>query len=518
MAVARDDLTPAGLLDAANVVVRRRRLLEVDELDVALAWADVHSGDAPGGLVAFGGDGTPWVQDHCLGELALARSMGVAATSNAIADALDLRHRLPLTWAAMRTGVIDAWVPRRVAKMSRHLPFDRVGVVDRAVARMVGREAAGRILAVAEAKIIEADPGLHQRRVEEEQRRRYVSQGRVDEYGLRTFIARIDAADAVWLEATVSRVAEILTPLHEGLDAQEVRAIAFGHLARPAELLMLLLEHLDPDDDLLAGMGNLPDHATNTDSTSGTDPDTDTDAGDQSELESEPVSEEGEGEGVLNRAMALPAAALAALQAANWSTMAPRAVLYVHLHETALHGTDAVARVEGLGPVTSSQLRVLLAGARVSVKPVIDLADRIRSTAYEHPEALKERVHLITGGDYWPWATSTSRNVDFDHVTPYDRDGPPGQTGTHNSGPLGRRHHRWKTHAGFRAVQVGVGEYVWTTPHGLCFLVDHAGSRSIDPRAAAVLINAPAWVSEQEYPPPVDPGPFWELDDHRAVA
>ena len=74
--------------------------------------------------------------------------------------------------------------------------------------------------------------------------------------------------------------------------------------------------------------------------------------------------------------------------------------------------------------------------------------------------------------------------MDYDHPTPYvllDHGGPPGQTGTHNSGPLGRRHHKWKTHAGYRSRQSGAGRYVWTTPNGLAFIVDHTGSRPIDP-------------------------------------
>ena len=103
-------------------------------------------------------------------------------------------------------------------------------------------------------------------------------------------------------------------------------------------------------------------------------------------------------------------------------------------------------------------------------------------------------MHLITGGDYWPWATSTSRGVDYDHPTPYvllDHGGPPAQTGTHNSGPLGRRHHKWKTHAGYRSRQSGQGRYVWTTPHGLAFLVDHTGARAVDPDQAQAILDAP---------------------------
>ena len=446
------DLDPAGLLAAASEAVRARRLAEVRDLQVLAQWAALHSSDPThprDRLVQLGGDGTPPVQDLSLGEIALARGTGVMATDNATADTLDLIYRLPQTWERCLTGEVDLFVARRVAKLSRHLPADRVGIVDRAVARMIGRESGGRVLAVAEAKIIEADPALHDERVEAERRRRYVSSSRTDEYGLRTVIARVEAGDAVWVDATVTRVAEIITPRHPDASADEVRSIAFGWLARPAELLTLLLEHRDP----------------------------------QEELDVEP-----------SRATAFPTDLLDALRTADLTPLAPKTVLYVHLHEAAIHGTSAVARVEGLGPVTLTGLHALLARTHLVVKPVIDLSDRVRSTAYEHPESLKERVHLVTGGDYWPYATSTSRNVDYDHPIPFRDTGPPGQTGTHNSGPLGRRHHRWKTHAGYRARQCGQGRYVWLTPHGLGMLVDHRGTRPISDKHARMILEAPVGV------------------------
>ena len=469
------DLDAAGLLAASALAVRDRRLAEVRDLALVAQWAVLHSSDptlGPEGeiarrvgdvLVQVGGEGTPAVQDFCLGEIALARGTGVTATTNALADVLDLQHRLPETWRVLCAGEADVFIARRVARMSRHLPASRVGVVDTAVARIIAHEAGGRVLAVAEGKIVEADPALHDERVDAERRRRYVATGRTDEFGLRTVIARIEAGDASWIEATVSRVAEILAPTHPTASADEVRALAFGHLARPAELLQLLLEHCDPEADGTESDGAEPDEAES--------------AGPE-----------------LSRAVALPADLLGALRAADLSRLAPRAVLHVHLHEVALTGVDAVARVEGLGPVTLSTLSGLLGRTRLTVRPVLDLASRLRTTAYEHPESLKEQVHLTTNGDYWPFAVSTSRRVDHDHPTPYDRDGPPGQTGSHNSGPLGRRHHRWKTHAGFRSRQCGAGRYVWITPHGLSFLVDHRGTRRIDRAQAEAIYGAPPGV------------------------
>jgi hypothetical protein len=201
------ELDATGLLAAASEAVRERRLAEVHDLQVLAQWAAVHSTDPTEGpdgaqarrlgdvLVPLGGEGTPGVQDFCLGEIALARGTGV--TANALADVLDLQHRLPATWAIVRSGEAEVFIARRVARLTRHLPADRVGVVDTAVARIIAHEAGGRVLAVTEGKIIEADPALHDERVEAEKARRYVTSGRTDEYGLRTVIARIEAGDAV---------------------------------------------------------------------------------------------------------------------------------------------------------------------------------------------------------------------------------------------------------------------------------------------------------------------------------
>ena len=131
------DLDPHGLLAASRSAVRARRLAEVRDLGLLAQWAAVHSADPTAGpegararrvgdvLVELGGEGTPRVQDFCLGEIALARGAGVTATSNLLADVLDLQHRLPLTWAVTRRGECEPWVARRVARLSRHLPADK---------------------------------------------------------------------------------------------------------------------------------------------------------------------------------------------------------------------------------------------------------------------------------------------------------------------------------------------------------------------------------------------------------
>jgi hypothetical protein len=479
MARPIEELDATATLAAVSSTLRWRRAAEVEDLRLAQHWADLHADD-PGAarkaaglpircfedrLVAVGGPGGPRVRESAVAELAIAREIHPLAASRLLGDALDLRHRLPRTWSVVQGLAAEVWLARRVATLTRGLAPDRVALVDAAVAEAIGSESPARVLELTRAKVIEADPETHQAAVEAEKRRRYVALGRTDEHGLRHLVARVTAGDAAWIDATVDRVADILAARHrEQPDPtrpgptqpvptrDELRATAMGWLARPAELLRLLLEHSD---------------------VASTNDDADDDREDRS------------------RATAFPTDLLGALRALDPAKVRPPVVVYVHLHEAAVTGaTSGVARVEGLGPQTLARLHDLLGHAHVTVRPVIDLRDRISVNAYEHPESVKERVHLTRVGDYFPYAAGTSRRADLDHPTPYDVNGPPGQTGTHNSGPLTRRHHRLKTHAGFRARQIGPGCYVWRTPRGNYLVVDPTGTHPVSPEHGEMLMRA----------------------------
>lgn len=437
-------------------VALARRAAEVEDLLLVLDWADLHALSAahddddarrPGGARYddIGGDGTPVMHDLSLCELAIARGVHPLSARSVTADALDLRHRLPRTWEKVLSLHAEVWVARKVASLSRHLDREAVTLVDGAVCEAIEGESPARVLDLAAAKIAEADLFAHQRAIDEKRRRRFVGFSRTDEHGLRTVIARVTAGDAHWVDATVSRVAEILggRPEHEGVKADELRSIAFGYLARPAELLAILLEH-----------------------------------GDRCET----------------RATAFPADLLDALADLDPTRLRPRVKLYVHLHEAALTGFPGVARVEGLGPHTLAMLRDLLGTLDVTVTPVIDLEERISTCAYEHPEAIKERLHLLRPGDQFPHATSMSRHLDLDHVVPYDPGGPPGQTSTHTSQPLTRTAHRAKTHLGYRCEILPNGDVLWTTPHGLQRIVSRRGTTRVEPvprPLGSVGISAP---------------------------
>ena len=431
-----DELDASGVLSAADGVLLRRRAAEVEDLQLIAQWADLHADDprrGPGGrrnwngedrLVDIGGDGTPLVQELCLPELAIARRVHPLAVRAAMADVLDLRHRLPRTWEVVESLECEVWVARKVASMSRALDRAVGGIVDAAGADAMAGESPSRVLEVARAKVIEADPAAYASRLEEQLRRRFVSLSRIDDHGMQHVIAHVESGPALWVSNLVDRIADALDahrdlvphlPADVGRD--ELRAEAFGWLAHPERVLELL----EP------ARGDLPPRRRRA-----------------------------------------------------------RAVVHVHLHEGALHQWG-VARVEELGPLLLEQVRRLLGHAHVELKPVIDLHDRTRVNAYEHPEAVKERVHLRTIGEVFPHATRVSRAVDIDHPAEYDEHGPPGQTGDHNAAPLSRTHHRAKTHLGYRVRQLGPASYLWTTPHGLHRHVDDQGTHVIDAAAAREL-------------------------------
>lgn len=461
-----DEWGPRGLLEAAAEGVRSRRLAQVAEMRLAAQWAVLHGEprDERDPMKEPGGEGTPEIREFAIPELAMARDEHALTTRALIADTLDLMHRLPLTWAVVERGGCETWVARKVAVTCRDLPLASVGIVDRAVAAMIGAHAPSTVLETAQAKTIEADPESHAAERERARRERDVTLSRADEFGFRHVIAKVTAGDAAWIDAMVHRVAEILAEHedHQGLNAGERRSVAFGWLARPAELLKLLLDHADPDHaspDQAAPVPTeqpawAPDHLADT------------------------------------------VARLAGLSTRRLAALHGRGQVFVHLTDRALLRQAGLARVEGLGPLLVQHLSELLGHADVRLTPVVDHRLRRRVDAYEHDDPLKDHVWTDCGGDVFPFSprTATRRQVDFDHCTPFvppDRGGPPGQTGPHNSAPLRRRHHRWKTFGGYRCRAAGPGRHLWQTPHGLCFLVDHAGTHRLDEEAARLMLSAP---------------------------
>ena len=511
--------------------------LEVAILAAAAHYADLHgtlpATDAggralPGAerLVALGGDGTPEVAEFAPAELAAAIGISATAAAALIGDALDLRHRLPLLWARVSAGEVRAWVGRKVADATRTASTDAAALVDARVAPWAGRLSWGRLEPIITAAVTEADPAQAQADAAAAAEAVGVFPGRTTEHGIVTTVLRTTAPDAVRFDASIARVATGLAMFGDTRTVNIRRAAAVGYLADPA-LTLDLFQHvaaaaaadpatadriartdggptdadapeLPPDPAL-----DLPSPTTSFATTAGACP----------SCLGTPDRSSG---GAADRRTTRPGA--------SWPGL-PRtdATLYVHLTDETLRTGDGVVRVEGIGPVLADQVRSWLSTceARVTVKPVIDVAGQAPVDGYEVPDRLREAVHLLHPADVFPYATNTGRRQDLDHTLRYrhqrrdggppdhegppddaaapNKDGPPpahegppdivtapdqqgppgGQTRIGNLNKLTRRHHRLKTHGGWQLAQPFPGIWIWRSPHGRHYLVDHTGTTQL---------------------------------------
>ncbi|GAB3866485.1 hypothetical protein GCM10028801_38800 [Nocardioides maradonensis] len=352
------------------------------------------------------------------------------ATRNLAADALDLRHRLPLLFEQVQALKTPVWVARKIAAMTRPLALEGAALVDTAVAA-AWQLPAGKLLQVAEAKVIEADLEAHRARIV------------ADEQRVGVWRSRPRTGDRLGGEAGAGEPAT-------------------GRLA--AQLPLTDLIEVDTFLDDLAD--KLATH--------------------QPAGEDQPTRDQLRAQALA--LMADPAAVLRLLHGPDAPTLPekPRrdATIYVHLTRATL--ADAgVARCEDLGPLLLQQVTDLLGHRNVRLQPVLDLNSIQTSHAYEHPTRMRTRGILRTGGDSFPHSASSTTRLDHDHVIPFDPGGPPGQTSDRNHAPLTRLHHRIKTHQpGWQVEQIGLGAYRWTTPHGLCRVVTPRGTRDVEPITA----------------------------------
>lgn len=433
----------------ANQAELRER--ECEALLLAAAWADVHGVDttAPGyeplveRACVWGGEGTPEVSEYAVHELGALHGVSGASAEGLIADALDLRHRLPRLWARVRAGSVRAWQARAVAQATHGLPQVAAGLVDAAVTRHLGVLPWARFQRILAAAVLEADPASAAERAERARTERDVT-AFDGEHGLKVLVAKAAAGDVTWFLAVVNRLADILAADGDPDPVGARRAKAIGLLAQPARALQLLLDHQ-------------------------TDP----------SLAEPPDAPEDEDErGVRSLDLARPAGRM------EPAAVRPRVVLHFHLSDATLRAGHGVVRTEHGQPETLQQLRDWLreTGCAVQVRPVVDPAQAAAVDSYETPSWLRDLVLTRNPAEVFPYGPSLRRGMDLDHTVPYSpvlRGGPPGQTGLHNLGPLSRRNHRAVTHGRWRRRQPEPGLFLFRSPHGYVFAVTNQGTLTL---------------------------------------
>src|SRR5512133_701197 len=170
------------------------------------------------------------------------------AARSLIADALDVRYRLPRLWARVLTGGVRAWQARKIAEQTRCLAWQAGAEVGHAWCEFVWVMPWPRFARILSATILEADPALAAERSDRARMAQDVFSFDSED-GLKTVVAKAAAGDAIWFLATVNRIAEILAARGDTDPVGTRRARALGILAQPAEALQLLIEHQhDPTD------------------------------------------------------------------------------------------------------------------------------------------------------------------------------------------------------------------------------------------------------------------------------
>ncbi len=150
----------------------------------------------------------------------------------------------------------------------------------------------------------------------------------------------------------------------------------------------------------------------------------------------------------------------------------------LHLHADATSGTAHRWREERAGAMTLDEAADLVGHSRVTVRPVIDLDDLVDeppASGYIPSVSLAEAVRLAFETDVFPWGTAPARRCDLDHQVPW----PIGPTSLTNLAPLGRGHHRPKTHGAWTVARTGPGVHERTSPTGRRFRVDRHGTRQL---------------------------------------
>lgn len=422
------------------------------------------------GVLRFLGEGAYLVPEFAVTELATTLQTNESGARNYLGQALECRDRLPRIWRQVLAGAVPAWKARQIAKLTLPLNAAAAHFVDLSLHQVAGRIGIVRITRAVEAAVLRYDPELASDRAEKAAERRGVwvgpDCGTVEDGEGRSGLTRVDALvdtpDAEAFELAVADVAAALGALGDDDPLPVRRAKAVGILADPQ-------------------------HALDVAAAAQADPAVDPETG------------------------------AARRRPRRRGPVAGRSlVIDLHLHLTPAgscdptHGAHAgtgagpehhpsdgvpacpvgpVVRDGDLGPVARAAverwLTQLAPGARIRVRPVLDLADDMAVDAHEVPQGIADQVDERDLVCQFPWCGRPARSssTDRDHIEPYlppEDSGPPGQTSAKRLARLCRYHHRVKTYGGWRYRREPSGALTWVSPHRQVYRVDRRGTSSIE--------------------------------------
>ncbi|WP_341729222.1 DUF222 domain-containing protein [Brooklawnia sp.] len=491
-------------------------------------------------LIRPGHDGTPKVGEFVALEVGALLGISPSSALSRIGEALDLRTRHPRLWQSVIAGRIRVWQAAKISRECVHLPLETVQSVDEAMAAGIGLLSFSRLMKALEGQIVAADTDLARER---ERARREARQIRVSKIrdGSVSIFGIVDPVDGINFDRLLIEVASAL-PIEPDTatcrDLDRRRGVAFGMFVRDAysraheqePIAELRYDELVPlPPGWLVGL-TADDGAHNADGLCWVGADgpvpmsrppgllervraaralrqpkmTGAMSDDLHELD--PLDALGYDIPIVEPAGCLKVLAarvpladsgpllydtpvaedLAGIAGAS-APLVQTLVVHISAEDPALSapgcapGRTGVARVEGWGPLLTERLPDFLAGSKVIVRPVIDLADMRPVDCYETPAKMRFAIEQRNPVDVFPYGTTAASRCDMDHTIPYvcGQAGQAGQTSLTNLGPLSRKAHRAKTHGKWTLEQPIPGVYHWTSPHGYQYRVTAAGTTRV---------------------------------------
>jgi hypothetical protein len=201
-------------------------------------------GEAAETLVHHGADGTPAVAEYLA--LEVGALLGIADSSAAalLGRVLNCAHRHPLLWEAVQTGALEWHRAREVVDevTGSGLSAAAAHWVDQRITPLLMTLPRNRLRRKLHGLVALADPALARERELKARINRHVTfwAPTIDIGPCSDMTARLDLRDAVALDDTITRLAEILATHGDENTVDIRRATALGILADPEQALEIL--------------------------------------------------------------------------------------------------------------------------------------------------------------------------------------------------------------------------------------------------------------------------------------
>ena len=486
---AAQRLTPVTVLAELAACDHAEKAASARRLELAVVWAGLHPGIAAqpyDEVVDSLIDEATGVAVAAIAEFAAVHGISTNAGRQLIGDAVALHDRLPRCWEQMTDLRLPAWKARLLAQLAYRLGDPATAWLDAQASVLgsrLGVRTIRRLALMAQARF---EPDT----LTDPSQRRWVRTGADgdDVDGAGWVEGRLDAPDALDLEAALRLIAADLATEGVDVDLDVRRARALGVMAR----------RMLGQADLPAGSGpgGTMNDPSGGGSTSGHDSHTgddgrahhghgETTAGPDDSTAADDTTSTSDVIGGTDPARRPASLREPAGRHGHAARGGRPVMIYLHFDATQLDTCTGLGQLGTTAQlVTIEQIRRWCGTAgTITIRPVIDLNSNRSTRSYQPTDVMREHLALRDRTCVFPHCTRVAHPVrqrgtgeyshDADHITPYESGG---ETSTDNLACLCRVHHLLKTHTGWRYHMLGPGEHLWTSPDGHQFLRTNNGT------------------------------------------